>query len=401
LKANYPTEYMAALLTSVMHTKDKVPFYLYETKRMGIEVLQPSVNGSFSQFEPAGPNSIRFGLTAVKGVGEGVVEGIVAERESGGDYKNLWDFCQRAEGVNKRELDNLIKAGAFDFSGDARMGMLEVSEQALKKSKKIREKKAQGQDSLFDAVGSSAEDELAAMQMDDSPAISKEEFDTQELFRLEREVTGLYVSGHPLDSARAAWERVRHLGIGEISEEQLSDDDSNPTVLTVAGIVIAKRALYTKRDNKRMLIITLEDLTGNNEIVVFPRMVESGAEEYLNEGQLAYLRISIEEDTRGFGSDDDDSARQIQLIAQQAGPFNPDAIEVSEYYDLILPADVINESTMQTIEKTLSQHPGEQSVRLMLIDGEGDEIERYLLPEHVRVSPSASLKAALKDAVGA
>ena len=401
LKANYPTEYMAALLTSVMHTKDKVPFYLYETKRMGIEVLQPSVNGSFSQFEPAGPNSIRFGLTAVKGVGEGVVEGIVAERESGGDYKNLWDFCQRAEGVNKRELDNLIKAGAFDFSGDARMGMLEVSEQALKKSKKIREKKAQGQNSLFDAVGSSAEDELAAMQMDDSPAISKEEFDTQELFRLEREVTGLYVSGHPLDSARAAWERVRHLGIGEISEEQLSDDDSNPTVLTVAGIVIAKRALYTKRDNKRMLIITLEDLTGNNEIVVFPRMVESGAEEYLNEGQLAYLRISIEEDTRGFGSDDDDSARQIQLIAQQAGPFNPDAIEVSEYYDLILPADVINESTMQTIEKTLSQHPGEQSVRLMLIDGEGDEIERYLLPEHVRVSPSASLKAALKDAVGA
>jgi len=279
--------------------------------------------------------------------------------------------------------------------------MLEVSEQALKQSKKVRQKKAIGQDSLFDAVGGSAEDELAAMQIDTSPAIPKEEFGKMELFRLEREVTGLFVSGHPLDHARAAWERVRHLGVGEIGEEHLSDDSSNPRSITVAGIVTGKRAVYTKRKNQRMLIIQLEDLTGHAEIVVFPKLVEQGMEEYLNEGDLAYLRVTIEEDTRGFGSDDDDTSRQVKLIAQHVGPFNPEVIEVSEYYDLKLPADVINPEIMEAVKATLLRYPGQQPVRLMILDADGQEMERHVFPEELRVSPSEALRDALKDAVGA
>ena len=401
LKANYPVEYMAALLTSVMHTKDKVPFYLYETKRMGIDVLPPSVNESFSQFEPSGDNAIRFGLTAVKGVGEGIVESIVQAREQEGPFKGLWDFAQRVDGVNRREIDNLIKAGAFDFSGETRKGMLDVSESMLKQAKKTRQKKAEGQDSLFDSLGS-AEAELAALQVSDAPDINNEEFSESEKFAMEREVTGLYVSGHPLESARAAWERVRHLGVGEIGEEHLSDNPDNPTVITVAGIITNKRAVYTKRDNKRMLIIQLEDLTGTAEIVVFPKLVEQGMEEYLNEGQMAYIRVALEEDTRGFssGDDDDDSSKQIKLLARLAGPFNPDAIEVPEYYDLQIPKSALNAEVMNTLLETLKRHPGEQAVRLLILNDQGDTENSYMFPPEVKVSPSEGLGDALRDAVG-
>jgi len=402
LKANYPTEYMAALLTSVMHTKDKVPFYLYETKRMGIEVLPPSVNESFSQFEPSGDNAIRFGLTAVKGVGEGIVESVVAARELNGHFKGLWDFCERVDGVNRREVDNLIKAGAFDFSGDTRKGMLDVSESMLKQAKKTRIKKSEGQDSLFDSLGS-AEAELAAMQVSDAPSVSGEEFSETERFAMEREVTGLYVSGHPLESARAAWERVRHLGVGEISEEHLSDNPDMPAVITVAGIITAKRAVYTKRDNKRMLIVQLEDLTGTAEIVVFPKLVEQGMEEYLNEGQMAYIRVALEEDTGGFSrgdDDDDDSAKKVKLLARLAGPFNPEAIEVPDFYDIQIPKSSLNAEVMNTLLATLKRYPGEQAVRILLLDDDGEQESSYIFPAEIKVSPSEGLGDALRDALG-
>ena len=400
LKANYPVEYMAALLTSVMHTKDKVPFYLYETKRMGIQVLPPSVNESFSQFEPSGENAIRFGITAVKGVGEGIVDGIVAEREERGAFKSLWDFCQRVEGVNRRELDNLIKAGALDFTGESRMGMLQVTDSALKQAKKVRVKKAAGQDSLFESAGGSAEEELAAMQADTSPQIPKEEFDQMERFRQEREVTGLFVSGHPLDHARAAWERVRHLGVGEINEEHLAEEGAKPTDITVAGIITAKRAVYTKRKNERMLIIQLEDLTGNAEIVVFPKLVEQGMEEYLHEGNLAYLRVTVEEDTRGFGSDDDDGARQIKLIAQLAGPFNPEMVEVKDTYEVVLPQEALNKPTLDKLMEIMAGYPGEKPVVLKVIDHEENETRREMFPDHVKVKSSEALTKALREATG-
>jgi DNA-directed DNA polymerase III PolC len=398
LKANYPAEYMAALLSSVMSTKDKVPFYRYETKKMGITVYPPDVNASFSEFEPVGDGNIRFGLTAIKGVGHAIVEAIAAEREANGEYASLWDFTQRVEGLNRRELEALIKAGAFDSTGDPRKGLLTVVEQALKQAKSIRGKKSQGQDSLFDVMGGSAEDAFGAMEMLDAPRVPREEFGEMERFALEREVAGIYVSGHPLDHAQAAWEQVRHVGIGHVGEAQIGK------VVTLAGIVTGKRVLFTKRDNKKMLVVTLEDLTGVREIVVFNKTLEQQqCERLLEEGSLVAIRVSVKEDDRGFGAqaqtDDDENAepvgKQTQLSLMMAFPFDPTAVDVPDHFDIRLEKTQLQ--YFPQMKAVMEQYPGTRPVRILIT--EGGEVVRTGTVEGLRVEPSEALSAALMEIV--
>jgi len=415
LKANFPVEYMAALISSVMHTKDKVPPYVYETKRMGIDVLPPSVQESFSTFEPDGENSIRYGLTAIKGVGEGDVEAIVEERERGGKFKSLWDFCERVDGINRKAIENLIKAGAFDWTGETRKGLLMVTETAVKKAKKIREKKAQGQDSLFD-FGGSLEDELGAFELNDAPEIPDEWFSEDEKWALEREATGgLYVTGHPLDAAREQWERVRHVGLGQINPDEWLpqphevDDRGRPKwrTATVAGVVTNKRIMWTKRDNKRWLIITLEDLTGSKEILLFNKTLEDGCEQYLDEGAMAWVRVEIQEDDSGFGASNDDDeeggeeaveSRQVKLIGKTAGVFDPNAVKVADFYDITLRPDQVTEATMTAIHRVLEKHAGVKPVRVVLITGDGEAKHYRAKPT---IEPSEQLTNQLRAIVGA
>lgn len=336
LKANFPTEYMSALLSSVMSTKDKVPFYLYETKKMGLQVLPPDVNASFSEFEPEGEGVIRFGMTAVKGVGASIVESITEERERSGPYTDLWDFCRRTEGVSRSVLDALVMAGAFDWTGQSRKGLLEVSESALKQARKIKQKQAEGQSSLFDGLG--GDDQMAALELLDAPSISKQEFSRKELFDLERQVTGLYVSGHPLDDHAEAWEATRHAGVGE-----LDDADYLGQTITVAGVITHKKPITTKKDGKRMLVVTLEDLTGTHEIVIFPKLVEQGVEQHLDEGAMAALRVKVELDDRSFasqnveeGEEPQENAIAVKLLAEAVFPFNPDLVQLASHYQVRL-----------------------------------------------------------------
>lgn len=405
-KANYPVPYMAALLTSVMSTKDKVPFYLYECKKMGINVLPPDVNASFAEFEPEGENAIRFGLAAIKGVGEEQVHEIVAERERGGPFTNLWDFCQRVDGANKTIVESLIKVGAFDSSGDSRLGMLEQVGAALKKAKNIRAKEAQGQDSLFDMLGGSAEEEFAALELMDAPPISKEEFSEMERFALERELVGLYVSGHPLDHARAAWERACDKGLGEIAEADLDQ------ALTVAGIITNKRVHYTKTKGEKMLFVTLEDLTGTTEIPVFPKALRDNPdiEDHLAEGHLAWMRVKVEEDTSGFSKDNNDDMaheeggeeateqvqeKKVRLVMLACGTFNPDAVEVSPYYDVRMRRDQVSVDLVNRMRVVLSEFPGEKQVRVLVTDASGEVVRASTLPD-VLVDGSNELTTALR-----
>ncbi|MEQ9093815.1 MAG: DNA polymerase III subunit alpha, partial [Miltoncostaeaceae bacterium] len=198
LKANHPAEYMASLLSSVMDTKDRVPFYVAACREMGLSVLPPDVNVSLSDFSVTGPQTIRFGLTAVKGVGESAVASIIAARDTDGPFASIWDFCRRVDQaqVNKRALESLIRSGALDSTGATRFGMLDCLAAAMGQAARRRNDQASGQESLFGMLeATTAPAEL------DSP-VDPREMPKDELLAAEKEALGLYVSSHPLHDCR-------------------------------------------------------------------------------------------------------------------------------------------------------------------------------------------------------
>src|SRR4051812_11015207 len=205
LKANFPAEYMAAVISSVMSTKDKVPFFVNRCEEMGIDVLPPDVNSSDHGFVVSG-NSIRFGLDAVKNVGHAAVETIIASRDSTGPFESIWDFCERADSraVNKRAIECLVKCGALDSTGDPRRGMLEVLAHAQSAGQKAQEDTRRGQGSIFDLGGGQddASPASSAFAAPRHPPVPSEEFDQRERLRLEKETLGTFVSAHPLGEVR-------------------------------------------------------------------------------------------------------------------------------------------------------------------------------------------------------
>jgi DNA polymerase-3 subunit alpha len=254
LRANHPCEYMAALISSVMNTKDRVPIYVNACHELGIEVLPPDVNESQVDFAVVG-GKIRFGLNAVKGVGEGACRAIVAAREADGPFESIWDFAERVDGSvsNKRVLEALIKCGALPGS---RKGMLEVLEQAVSWGQKQQADRLAGQGSIFD-LGPVEE-----ARPKHHPPVPTEEFEKNELLRLEKEVLGLYVSEHPLNAIREQLRLKTDASLAELDRRRDGE------VVTVGGIVAAVRQMTTKKGDP-MVFLRLEDVTGSVEAVVF------------------------------------------------------------------------------------------------------------------------------------
>src|SRR5712691_6934009 len=252
LRANHPHEYMAALISSVMNTKDRVPYYVNACHELGIEVLPPDVNESQTDFAVV-EGKIRFGLNAVKNVGDSAARAIVAAREEGGPFESLWDFTERVDPTvaNKRALESLIKCGALPGS---RKGTLAVLEQALGAGSAHHDALRFGQGSIFD-LGEE-------QQRIHHPQIPVEEFDKNELLRLEKETLGLYVSEHPLAAVRDQLRRKTDLTLAEL--ERRRDGD----IVTVGGIVAALKQVTTKKGDP-MVFLQLEDTTGGAECVVF------------------------------------------------------------------------------------------------------------------------------------
>jgi DNA polymerase-3 subunit alpha len=259
LKANHPCEYMAALISSVMNTKDRVPFYVNACDEMGIEVLPPDVNSSQTDFAVV-EGKIRFGLNAVKNVGDTAARMIVAARGEGGPFASIWDFTERVDPqvVNKRALESLVKCGALDSTGASRMGMLAVLEQALAHGQKLAQDRLLGQSSLFDG----AFDEAASVRASHHPPLPQGEFEKQELLRLEKETLGLYVSEHPLHAVREQLRRKTDATLAEL--ERRRDGE----IVTVGGIVSEVKQVTTKR-GEPMVFLQLDDTTGGAEAVVF------------------------------------------------------------------------------------------------------------------------------------
>lgn len=275
LKVHYPVEFMAALMTSIMGNSDKVVEYIRECNVIGIPVNPPDINKSFAKFSVEG-DSIRFGLAAVKNVGVNVIENIVKEREENGEFKDFVDFAKRLDSkdTNKRMIESLIKCGAFDQISENRATLMAGYESVLESISMDRKKNVQGQISLFDAFSAQVE-EVPDIQLSTNLPVVRE-FSEKERLNMEKEVLGMYLSGHPLSEYKSELDRKTSINmkkINELKEDEKTYMKLHDREVIMGGMVIAKRIMTTKR-NEIMAFITLEDLYGAIEVVVFPQTLK-------------------------------------------------------------------------------------------------------------------------------
>ena len=289
-KAHYPREYMAALLTSVLDSTDKVAEYIGECKEMGIPLLPPDVNESRSDFTVT-PEGIRFGLVGVKGVGRGLIDALVAEREKGGPYHSFQDFCQRMfdHDLNRRALENMIRCGSFDSMGARRSQLVAVMNPVMDGIAAARKRNLEGQFDLFGGLG----DEDTGV--DEVPLPNVPEYSRSELMNMERETTGLYLTGHPMDEYREVIRRVRATSIGAINSDFAAETGATRFAdnqrVTLACVVTAVKT-KTTRNNSLMAYVNLEDDTGSIEMLVFSKVLgENGS--YLKEGTALLVKGKI------------------------------------------------------------------------------------------------------------
>ena len=307
LKYYYPVEFMAALMTSVVDHPTKISEYILNCRQMGIQILPPDINRSVGDFSVEG-KAIRYGLTAIKGIGKPVQEAIVAEREANGPFTSIRDLADRLSGkeINKRTVENFIKAGAFDgFGGNRHQYMLSYA-QVLDQVGQEKKNSLTGQMSLFDWLGEAAEETVNV------PLPDVDEYDKEELLSFEKEVLGIYVSGHPLEEYETLWRKT----ITAVSAKFMPDEETgvpaieDGSVQVIGGLIEEKTVKYTK-NNKVMAFLTIEDLVGSVEVVVFPR-------DYEKYGKLMEKDAKVF--VRGRVSAEDD--KPSKLICEKVVPFS-------------------------------------------------------------------------------
>ena len=289
LKCHYPHEFMAALLTSVLDNTAKVIEYTSECQRIGIKVLPPDINVSRGGFTVDG-ESIRFGLNAVKSVGRNLIDAVVKDRKNR-PYRSLYDFCKRLHGneLNRRALENLVKAGAFDALEPTRRGMIDSAEGVLKSVETDARQNLEGQMDLFGMMGGEEEQAATDYKIPNTP-----EYPASELLKMEKEVSGLYLSGHPLDAYRAQISQISTCTIADLQgEEARRFDNQNVTILCT----VVKNKIMTTKSNTLMAFTTVEDLTGTMELLIFPRVLaECRAALQENAVVVANGRVSVKEE---------------------------------------------------------------------------------------------------------
>jgi DNA polymerase III subunit alpha len=373
LKANYPGEFMAALLTSVADDKDKMAVYLGECRRMGISVLPPDVNESAANFTPVGAD-IRFGLTAVRNVGHHVVDGIVAAREAHGKAVNFHGFLDTAPLVvcNKRVVESLIKAGAFDSMGHSRRGLMSVYDSAIDSVLELKRNDERGQGSLWDDF-----DEPDPVLMGSVPDLP--DWDKRTKLAFEREMLGLYVSDHPLQGLEHILAAERDIGIGEL----VTEDGPRDGMVTIAGMITSVTRKTTKRGDI-WAVLSVEDLEASVEVLLFPKAYDMVATVLATDTVVKVKgRVKVDDDTVSI------NASELTLPDLAEAPSGPVVIS--------LPAVRCTPAVLDRLQEVLSSHPGTTEVRLRLLKPEGTLVAR--LPRH-RVTPSQPLMADLKALLG-
>jgi DNA polymerase III subunit alpha len=383
LKANFPAEYMAALLTSVAGDKDKSALYLSECRRMGIKVMPPDVNASAAYFTPVGTD-IRFGMAAVRNVGAAVVESIVEARSAKGTFSSFSDFLRKVpvNVCNKRVIESLIKAGAFDSLGSPRRGLLMIHEQAIDAVIGAKRDAMLGQDSLFD----DDEDNSAVFDV----PVPDGEWDKSTLLGFEREMLGLYVSDHPLLglehvlAAETDCSVVQLLGSADDAERAAHGDRGDGQVVTLGGILSGVQRKVTRQGNP-WAAATLEDLEGAIEVLFFPSTYQA-CMNLVVEDAIVFVRGRLdrrEEVPKLVAME----CKRAELPAGGSGPFVVSILE-----SRCVPPVV------DRLKEVLRTHPGARDVHLRLLNGSRAKVLK--LDDKLRVRPSPSLVADLKQLLG-
>ncbi len=377
LKANYPAEYMAALLTSVKDDKDKMAIYLNECRRMRIQVLPPDVNESDATFTPVGQD-VRFGLTAIRNVGAHVVDGIVAARAEQGRYEDFNDFMSKVPaGVcNKRVVESLVKAGAFDEMKHCRRALVAVHETAVDQYVDIKRNEAIGQDSLFGGLDDGDGGFGISVTVPDLA-----EWDKMTLLGHERDMLGLYVSDHPLLGLEHVLSAGSDCTIGQL---MVDEDRSDGSTLTIAGLVTAVNRKITKRGDA-WAMVTLEDLEGAIDVLLFPSAYQLASPHLVEDAILTVKgRLSRGKD-------------QPELHGQEVSV--PALDRVSEGPVVIsLPSTRCTAPVVAQLRDVLGTHPGMTEVQLRLLTRQATTVMR--LGDGLRVTPGPALFADLKHLLG-
>jgi DNA polymerase III subunit alpha len=384
LKANYPAEYMAAVISSVMNTKDKVPFFVNRCAEMGIDVLPPDVNSSDHSFVVS-ENAIRFGLDAVKNVGHSAVEAILRAREEK-PIESIWDFCERVDSraVNKRAIECLIKCGALDSTGASRKGMLETLPAAQSSGQKAQEDAQLGQGSIFD-FGEDA-GAGAQSQTQHRPPIPAAEFDRAELLAMEKETLGTYLSSHPLTEVGPALRARVDCSIAQLGGKP------DGSWVTVGGIVVDCKKIRTKSGNQ-MMFATLDDVEGQVEMLVF-KADQAESAQVIQPDAIVLVRGRLDHKDRG----------ETKLVVQEAERFEPDSEEIARAsklapvpsgpFEVSIPAARWSAGLFEEVKAVLEHHKGEAEVHLVI--GE----RRLKAGEKYRVRPSSGLRTELEHVLG-
>jgi len=385
LKAHYPLQYMAALLSSVKDNKDRTAVYLAECRSMGIEVLVPDVNRSSAEFAPAKDHdkAIVFGLASVRNVGESLVERIVSERENSGPYLDIYDFARRVDPVvlNKRTMESLAKAGAFDAMGHSRQGLCLIVDELTEKTLARRRELDAGISTLFAALDSSPTSDGAGRWEGTVISVPEVEFAKAERLAFEKEMLGLYISDHPLKGYERALARHTDVSLAELREGSLFGGPDDAPVRSVGGVVTDLRRTYTKKGDL-MARFVLEDLESSMEVFVFPKvMAEVGG--LLENDAIVVVRARLdvrEEEPKLMAME----VRRPALAATDDEPLR-----------VVLPLGSLSPETVDRLKELLSAHPGPAPVLLQV----GEKTLR--LPPEFNVNTKGGLVGELKWLFGA
>ena len=377
LKANYPTEYMAALLTSVRDDKDKSALYLNECRRMGIKVLPPDVNESQSDYTPLG-NDIRFGLTAIRNVGENVVASIVANRLVAGRYESFGDFLAKVDAnvCNKKTIESLIKGGAFDSLNHPRKGLTLIYLEAIDTVMEAKRAESIGQFDLFGSGMSSGASTITNVEID----IPNQEWEKALLLSYEREMLGLYVSDHPLLGVEHLLRSSTDMPISQISDELIGHEQ----IVTIGGLITQIQRKVSRRGDS-WAIVTVEDLEGAVDVMFFANSYTQHSMN-LMEDRIVVIRGRV-----------DKREEQVKVMALDMSL--PD-ISLAPTGPLIISMDTVRctPPVVDRIKEILRSHPGKREVHLKLDDGRKSLVMK--IGDDLRVTASPSLSADLKAILG-
>ena len=377
LKANHPTEYMAALLTSVRDDKDKSALYLNECRRMGIKVLPPDVNESQSDYTPLG-NDIRFGLTAIRNVGENVVASIVANRETSGRYESFGDFLSKVDAnvCNKKTIESLIKGGAFDSLNHPRKGLTLIYLEAIDSVMEAKRAESIGQFDLFGSGMSPQSSTITNVEIE----IPNQEWEKALLLSYEREMLGLYVSDHPLLGVEHLLRSSTDMPISQVNDESIGHEQ----IVTIGGLITQIQRKVSRRGDS-WAIVTIEDLEGAVDVMFFSNSYTQHSMN-LVEDRIVIIRGRV-----------DKREEQVKIMALDLS--TPD-ISLAPTGPLIISMDTVRctPPVVDRIKEILRSHPGKREVHLKLDDGRKSLVMK--IGDDLRVTASPSLSADLKAILG-